>query len=164
MRLFVVLAVLALSGCGADEPADAPVRERTAPPAGTPTPGATEAEPGPSPTATATPTATAAPEEQEGGAGDEAAPEQSARFVIGRDGKPSPTSVQVTAFLPVRLTFHNESTQELQLNLGQLGQGNVFLGPGESRDVALAGPKPGTYELLLGEQLVKLTAVAGGSP
>jgi hypothetical protein len=161
--LALSLAVLALSACGGDDPAEPPVSSRTTPagPTATPTPATT---PSPTPTVTPAPEATAAPgpEQQEGGAGDEEGIAQSARFAYERSGRLAPERVEVAAFLPVRLTLRNDASSEVRVELPTLGVEPVVLGPGESRDIELSGPRTGRHELRAGGAVAILDATPGG--
>lgn len=155
--LMSLLAAVVLAGCGEDE-ADGPVRSRTTPNAtSTPAPVTT-------PSPTATPTATPPPEENEGGAGDEGGLEQGAGYAIARDGGIFPPEIEVAAFLPVRLSLANEGTRPVRVDLSSLGQGAVDIPAAGSRELELAGPRPGRYEIRAGSEVAVLVSLPGGSP
>lgn len=167
-RLFLVVAAAVAAGCGEDSSTDAPVSERTTQPraTSTPSPSATPAPAGtPTSTPTAAPTSAPAPAPHggaEAGAGDEEGIDQGARFVLAADGTLSPPRIEVAAFLPVTITLVNAGPDRVRFDLSSLDEGRVAVAPGGSRDVALAGPRPGRYEISVGGRSAVLESIPGG--
>jgi hypothetical protein len=142
-RLLLVLLV-ALVGCGEDEPVAAP----------SPTPEASAVvteTPTPTPTATSTPSPTATeqppPEEQEGGAGDEEEARVPARFVVTASGI-EPPRVSIPAFLAIELIVVNRHSEEIIARLQ--GAEPLPVAAGETRSMRLDGRRPGRYPISFG--------------
>lgn len=167
-RLLLVVALAAAAGCGGDSSTDTPVSERTTRPAptSTPSPSATPTAAG-TPTPTPTAVATAAPSPAphggaEAGAGDEEGIDQGARFVLAADGALSPPRIEVAAFLPVTVILVNAGSDRARFDLSSLGEGHLAVAGGGSREVALAGPRPGRYEISVAGRSAVLESVPGG--
>jgi hypothetical protein len=118
-RLFVaaglVLALaLALAACGGDEEEPAATSEAQPPPTAEPAPTATEETEAEEPESTeAEPPVS--PEDQPGGAGDEE-PARSLALFTGEDGRITPRTVRVPAFISIRVELRAEDEREYGLS------------------------------------------------
>jgi hypothetical protein len=155
-RLVVLAAAFALAACGGDD--DQGGRAET--PA-TATPTATPTEAPATPTATTTPTAS--PEEQEGGAGDEAAARVPVNFTIDGEGI-TPPEVRVPAFLALELIVHNDSQSEQIVAVeGAKEPDPLTITSSDTARKRLTGLRAGTYRVDAG-QGGTARLVVGGEP
>jgi hypothetical protein len=121
----VAALALALSGCGGDDEEQAATTETRPPPTAEPAPTATEetetegqaeteatdTEPEPAPGDAEPPES---PEDQPGGAGDEE-PARSLALFRGEDGRITPRTVRVPAFISIRVELSSEDGEEYGL-------------------------------------------------
>jgi hypothetical protein len=145
--LCVMVVAAALAGCGGDD------SDQTAAPSSTPPPApsaATEAPTEtPSATASATPEATTqplpsvSPEDQPGGAGDEAAIRVPAEFTISEGGVMTPQQVAIPAFFTIELIVHNKTSKTVDVRW--VGEKVMTVPPGGKGDVEVKGRKKGTW-------------------
>jgi hypothetical protein len=125
----VVLALLlALAGCGGDDEEPAATTEAQPPPTAEPAPTETQAETEPEaeeaeaeaetesePTEPAEPAEPpASPEDQPGGAGDEE-PARSLALLTGENGRITPRTVRVPAYIGIRVELRSEDGREYGL-------------------------------------------------
>ena len=154
-------AALALAGCGGeDRSADtAPPPPPT--PSATQTPVATATE---SPTATPPPTATPeSPEDQEGGAGDEAEARVPVAIIV-RPGGVQPAKVSIPAFLALELSVRNRTTEEITVRIvGPERPAGTVVAPGATATKPLAGLRPGRYAIETGAGR-RATLIVGVEP
>jgi hypothetical protein len=153
----VVLAVaLALGACGGDDD-DGGRAETTA------TATATATETAAPPTATPTSTPTASPEEQEGGAGDEAAARVPVNFSIDGEGI-TPPEVRVPAFLGLELIVRNHTPRDQSVAVeGSKEPDPLTITSSQTGRKRLTGLRAGTYRVDAG-QSGEAMLVVGGEP
>jgi hypothetical protein len=163
----VAAAALAVAGCGGGSgdsaSAPAPAAE-TATPTATATP--TPAQPTPTPSATATPTATptAGVEDQQGGAGDEAAPRVPVEIRLAPGEGVVPQTVSVPAFLGLELIVHNDGQGEAQVRVQGAAEGEPLVVPaGAVGRRRLEGLRAGNYKVDAGAA-GSATLVVGAEP
>jgi hypothetical protein len=143
--VFCAIAVAAaLAGCGGDDAPDQTAAPQSAPSVATETATAT-----PSATASATPEATTqplpsvSPEDQPGGAGDEAAIRVPAEFTISEGGTMTPQQVAIPAFFTIELIVHNKTSKAVDVRW--VGEKVMTVPPGGKGDVEVKGRKKGTW-------------------
>jgi hypothetical protein len=144
--LCVIVVAAALAGCGGDDAAQtaAPSTPQPAPSAATETPAATA-----TPTESATPEATTqplpsvSPEDQPGGAGDEAAIRVPAEFTISEGGAMTPQQVAIPAFFTIELIVHNKTSKRVTVRW--VGEKVMSVEPGGKGDVEVKGRKKGSW-------------------
>ena len=123
--LVALALVLVAAGCGGDDEEQAGTTETGPPPTAEPAPTATEeteeteteeteteVEEEPEPTETSEPPAS--PEDQPGGAGDEE-PARSLALFSGEDGRITPRTIRVPAFISIRVELSSEDGEEYGL-------------------------------------------------
>jgi hypothetical protein len=139
-----MVAAAALAGCGGgDEP------DQTSAPPAAPTAATQEPTDTPTATATATPEATTqplpsvSPEDQPGGAGDEAAIRVPAEFTISEGGTMTPQQVAIPAFFTIELIVHNKTSKTVDVRW--VGEKVMSVPPGGKGDVEVKGRKKGTW-------------------
>jgi hypothetical protein len=121
VRLRSALVALALllvaTGCGGDDEEQAGTTETGPPPTAEPAPTATEeteTEVDQEPEPTETSESPASPEDQPGGAGDEE-PARSLALFSGENGRITPRTIRVPAFISIRVELSSEDGQEYGL-------------------------------------------------
>jgi hypothetical protein len=117
LALVALALLLAAAGCGGDDDDEAGTTESSPPPTAEPAPTApeetdTEVEEEPEPPETSEPPAS--PEDQPGGAGDEE-PARSLALFSGEDGRITPRTIRVPAFISIRVELSSEDGQEYGL-------------------------------------------------
>jgi hypothetical protein len=125
--LVALALVLVAAGCGGDDEEQAGTTDTGPPPTAEPAPTATEetetgeteteeteteVEEEPEPTETSEPPAS--PEDQPGGAGDEE-PARSLALFSGEDGRITPRTIRVPAFISIRVELSSEDGEEYGL-------------------------------------------------
>jgi hypothetical protein len=120
--LVALALVLVAAGCGGDDEEQAGTTETGPPPTAEPAPTATEeneteeteaeVEEEPEPTETSEPPTS--PEDQPGGAGDEE-PARSLALFSGEDGRITPRTIRVPAFISIRVELSSEDGAEYGL-------------------------------------------------
>jgi hypothetical protein len=153
----VVLAAalaLAMAGCGGDDEESAATTETQPPPTAEPAPTATEteaeeteieAEPEPAePTEPTEPAEPAeppeSPEDQPGGAGDEV-PARSLALLTGENGRITPRTVRVPAFISIRIELRSQDGREYGLTFDGA---NILVSKGlGSASTTIDGLRPG---------------------
>jgi hypothetical protein len=152
--LVVLAAALALGACGGDDD-DGGRAETTATATATPTATETAAAP------TATPTES--PEEQEGGAGDEAAARVPVNFSIDGEGI-TPPEVRVPAFLGLELIVRNHTPRDQSVTVeGSKEPDPLTITSSQTARKRLTGLRAGSYRVDAG-QSGEAMLVVGGEP
>jgi hypothetical protein len=127
LAALLLALLLAAAGCGGDDEEPAATTEAQPPPTAEPAPAATEEtetateeaeqapepEPEPEPDP-AEPEPPASPEDQPGGAGDEE-PARSLALFTGENGRITPRTVRVPAFISIRIELRSEDGREYGL-------------------------------------------------
>jgi hypothetical protein len=155
--------LLAAGGCGGDDEEPAATTEAAPPPTAEPAPTATETEATEAPEAEpqerereeaereeSEPETPASPEDQPGGAGDEE-PARSLALFTGENGRITPRTIRVPAFISIRVELRSEDGREYALTFAgetirvSEGLGSVSttidgLRPGEAVVGTPAGP------------------------
>jgi hypothetical protein len=136
---FVVVALLAMAGCGGDDETETQTGARTQTERRTETeePRATVTAPGPAPEATVP---RESPEDQPGGAGDEV-PARSLALLNARAGRITPRVVRVPPFISIRVELHSNDGRPYSLTFGDR---TISVGPQiSSASTVLDGLRPG---------------------
>jgi hypothetical protein len=166
LAAIAVALLLAAAGCGGDDEEPPATTEAAPPPTAEPAPTATETEPAEAPEPRETdpqepereeaereesdPETPASPEDQPGGAGDEE-PARSLALFTGENGRITPRTIRVPAFISIRVELRSEDGQEYGLTFAgetirvSEGLGSVSttidgLRPGEAVVGTPAGP------------------------
>jgi hypothetical protein len=170
----LLLATLALAGCGGDDPSSSAPRSTategpTATATGTPPKATAPSAPSPppdAPTPTPSPTGTPTGEDQPGGGGDEAEARVPIAVTVGTDGSLSPKQVNVPAFLALELQVRNRTGSPIRVSWTASEPSGAFtVGVGKLGTRRVAGLKRGTYFLSVdGSGTVAVTSGAEPGP